>query len=100
VLDAGTQTLSAVFTPTDGTRYNTASISVRLTVNPIAPVITWAVPAPITYGTALGVRELNARSVVAGSFAYVPAAGTVFCSLYPLNARSGHLLTRYFGLLW
>ena len=89
VLDAGTQTLSAVFTPTDGTRYNTASISVRLTVNPIAPVITWAVPAPITYGTALGVRELNARSVVAGSFAYVPAAGTV------LSAGSQTLRTTF-----
>lgn len=41
------------------------------------PVIAWATPAPIIYGTALGAAQLNATTTVAGSFAYSPTAGTV-----------------------
>jgi hypothetical protein len=41
------------------------------------PTITWAAPAPITYGTALSATQLNATASVAGTFAYTPAAGTV-----------------------
>ena len=41
------------------------------------PAITWATPAPIVYGTALSLTQLNATSPVAGSFSYSPAAGTV-----------------------
>jgi sugar lactone lactonase YvrE len=42
------------------------------------PTITWATPAAITYGTALGTTQLNASSgSVAGSFVYSPASGTV-----------------------
>jgi len=77
VLTAGQQTLTATFTPTDTTDYTTASVSVTLTVNKATPAISWATPAPITYGTALSVTQLNARSTVAGSFTYSPAAGTV-----------------------
>ena len=43
----------------------------------IAPMITWATPSPITYGTALSKTQLNAKSSVAGSFSYSPVAGTV-----------------------
>ena len=52
VLKAGTQTLSAVFAPTDGT-YSAATATVQLTVNPATPTITWAAPAGIATGTAL-----------------------------------------------
>ena len=41
------------------------------------PVITWANPAAIVYGTALGTMQLNATANVPGTFFYTPAAGTV-----------------------
>jgi hypothetical protein len=77
VLDAGTHTLSVVFTPRNTVDYTTASASVTLQVNPATPKITWAKPAAITYGTALSSTQLNATASVPGSFAYSPAAGTV-----------------------
>ena len=45
-------------------------------------MITWATPAPITVGTALGAAQLNATasydgSPVAGTFVYTPGVGTV-----------------------
>ena len=41
------------------------------------PVITWATPAPIVFGTALSATQLNASAPVAGAFTYTPPAGTV-----------------------
>lgn len=41
------------------------------------PVITWATPAPIVYGTPLGAAQLDASSAVAGTYTYTPAAGTI-----------------------
>ena len=49
-------------------------------------MITWANPADITYGTALSATQLNATADVAGTFAYMPVAGTV------LNAGPGQAL--------
>lgn len=43
----------------------------------IAPTIDWAAPAPITYGAALGPRQLDARANVNGRFVYSPKAGSV-----------------------
>ncbi len=40
------------------------------------PVITWANPADITYGTLLSTTQLNAAADVSGSFIYTPAIGT------------------------
>ncbi len=80
VLAAGTQTLSVTFTPTNTTNYNTATASVSLIVNKATPVITWAAPAAITYGTALSATQLNATANVAGTFVYTPAAGTVLAA--------------------
>ena len=77
VLTAGSQLLKVTFTPTDTTDYTTATASVTLTVNQATPVITWATPAAITYGTPLSATQLNASSTVAGTFAYSPVAGTV-----------------------
>src|SRR5580658_10232506 len=51
VLTAGTHTLSVTFTPTDNTDYTSATATVLLVVNQAAPTISWATPAPITYGT-------------------------------------------------
>jgi hypothetical protein len=77
VLHAGAQTLTAAFTPTDGTNYTSTTTSVRLTVSQAAPTITWATPATIAYGTPLGAMQLNASSPVAGTFVYSPTAGSV-----------------------
>src|SRR6202020_1578519 len=80
VLKAGTQTLSAVFTPTDTKTYSAATASVQLKVNQAAPAITWAQPAPVTAGATLGATQLDATANVPGSFMYSPAAGTVLAS--------------------
>ena len=42
-----------------------------------APVISWASPAAINYGTALSSVQLSASANVQGSFAYTPTNGTV-----------------------
>jgi hypothetical protein len=74
----GTASQGVTFTPADSTDYNSATQTVPLSVNKATPAITWATPAPITYGTALSVTQLDATSGgVAGFFAYTPAAGTV-----------------------
>ena len=39
--------------------------------------ITWAAPAAIAYGTALGTAQLDATTGVPGTFTYSPAAGTI-----------------------
>src|SRR5258706_378983 len=92
VLNAGPgQTLTTNFTPTDGANYNSVNgTTVQITVNKATPVITWADPADIIYGTALGATQLNATSSVVGSFAYLPVSGTI------LNAGPGQSLTANF----
>jgi hypothetical protein len=80
VLTAGPQTLKATFTPTDTTDYTTATAAVTLTVNQATPTINWPTPAAILYGTAIGAAQLDASSLVAGSFAYSPAAGAVLAA--------------------
>jgi hypothetical protein len=57
--------------------YTVATNNGTLTVLQAVPLLTWAVPAPITYGTALGSNQLNATASVAGSFDYSPTNGAV-----------------------
>jgi Chitobiase/beta-hexosaminidase C-terminal domain/Bacterial Ig-like domain (group 2) len=77
VLKAGNQTLTAIFTPTDTTAYSAATATVKLTVNPANPVITWAPPSPIQQGTAITAAQLDATANVPGTFSYSPSVGTV-----------------------
>jgi hypothetical protein len=77
VLGAGSQTLSVTFTPTDAVDYTAATATTTLTVNKATPVVTWATPAPIVYGTALSGAQLDATASVPGTFVYAPLAGTV-----------------------
>ena len=83
VLQAGIQTLTTTFTPSDTQHYSAATSSVQLTVlaaapgTPITPTITWNTPASIVSGTALSSVQLNATANVPGTFTYVPGAGTV-----------------------
>jgi hypothetical protein len=83
VLAVGTRTLSTTFTPADAARYAVAKATRSLVVTAAqktAPVITWTTPAAIVQGTALSATQLNARTGVAGTFAYSPAAGTVLAA--------------------
>jgi sugar lactone lactonase YvrE len=77
VLTAGQQTLNVTFTPTDNKNYATTPASVVLTVNKATPVIAWANPAAISYGTLLSATQLNATASVPGTFVYSPAAGAL-----------------------
>ncbi len=77
VLNAGSNTLSVAFTPTDTANYTTATASVTLVVNKATPVITWPTPAPIAFGTPLGATQLNASTTIPGLFVYTPPAGTI-----------------------
>ena len=88
VLNAGAgQTLSVTFTPTDTTTYSTGTKTVTIDVTKATPVVTWASPAAIVYGTALSATQLNATASVPGTFAYNPLAGTV------LGAGTGQVLS-------
>jgi len=89
VLNAGVnQLLTVNFTPTNTTNYNSVNgTTVVITVNKATPVITWATPAPITYGTALSATQLNATSNVPGVFVYTPTTGTL------LNAGPNQVLS-------
>ncbi len=51
--------------------------SVTYTIGKTIPTITWATPAPITYGTALSSTQLNATANVPGTFVYSPAVGAI-----------------------
>lgn len=77
VFSAGMQTLSVTFTPNDTEDYAIGTATVPLVVDKVTPVITWANPAPITYGTPLGDRQLDASTTILGTFVYSPAAGTI-----------------------
>ncbi len=88
VLNAGAnQVLSVSFTPTDMANYNIANKTVQLTVNKANPIIIWANPAPITYGTQLTSTQLSATASVSGVLTYTPLAGTV------LNAGANQILS-------
>ncbi len=76
VLTAGNHTLSVTFTPADA-NFPAIQTTVLLTVIKAMPAITWLAPAPITYGTALGIEQLDATTSVPGEFFYAPYAGTV-----------------------
>ncbi|HEY3308066.1 MAG TPA: DUF1566 domain-containing protein [Desulfuromonadaceae bacterium] len=77
LLNAGSQTLSVTFTPSDPAYCTTATKTVMINVTKITPSITWANPSDIVYGTALSATELNATASVAGTFVYTPVVGTV-----------------------
>jgi hypothetical protein len=90
ILSGGSgQTLSVTFTPSDS-NHTSATKSVTIDVIKATPAITWAKPAGIVYGAALGATQLNATANVAGTFSYSPAAGTI------LNAGPAQTLSAQF----
>jgi hypothetical protein len=74
-ISAGVYTIDARY---DGSaNYSAAARTATLTILKAAPYLTWMYPANITYGTPLAAPQLNATANVAGTFSYMPAAGTV-----------------------
>lgn len=74
---AGSQTLSVKFIPADSPDYSTATATVTLAVNQATPVLQWATPAAISYGTVLGPAQLDATAGIPGSFSYNPSSGNL-----------------------
>lgn len=73
----GAYPITAVQGTLAAANYTFSFVNGTLTVNTATPSISWATPAPITQGTALSAKQLDAAASVAGTMAYTPAAGTV-----------------------
>ncbi|MGE0079581.1 MAG: LamG-like jellyroll fold domain-containing protein [Bacteroidales bacterium] len=76
------QNLTLEFVPTDLVNCKSVRDTVQINVLAAPPVITWADPADIYYGTPLGSEQLNATASfngqpVAGTFSYMPMVGTL-----------------------
>jgi hypothetical protein len=86
-LNAGNgQQLSVTFSPSDAVNFTSVTKQVMLNVSKATPAITWSTPADLVYGTPLSSVQLNATSLVAGTFFYTPAIGVT------LNAGNGQQL--------
>jgi N-acetylneuraminic acid mutarotase len=78
VLDAGSQTLSTTFTPTDTNDYATATATVSLTVNKAAQTVTFTAPVtPVTYGVTPVTLTATASSGLAVTFSVTSGPATV-----------------------
>jgi hypothetical protein len=71
----GTCTLTASWAA--DSNYNAATANQTTLATQATPVITWAAPAAITFGGALGNGQLDATASVPGTFVYNPPVGTV-----------------------
>jgi len=70
-----------------GFNYTIAYAGANLTISKADPIIVWATPAAIDFGTVLSVTQLNATSSVPGNFTYTPVAGTqLSAGTHVLNA--------------
>ena len=49
----------------------------KITVEPATPQLSWSLPAPITYGSAITYQQLDARSNVPGTFTYSTLSGSI-----------------------
>ncbi len=93
VLNAGSQTLSVLFTPTDSTDYTTATDSVSLTVNQASQTISFTTnaPAQAVYGTSftvaasatsgLAITYSSAGSCTNSGATYTMTSGTGTCTV-------------------
>jgi probable HAF family extracellular repeat protein len=73
---AGSYPIHAVYSGTTGIA-GSSDATKSLTISNAVPVITWANPADMILGSALGSGQLDATANVPGSFTYTPPAGTV-----------------------
>jgi hypothetical protein len=78
-LAVGTHSISVQYEGADLYELSTSAV-LPVTITPAAlpaPSISWATPAPLTYGTALGAAQLDATASVPGTFVYTPALGSL-----------------------
>ena len=76
-LPTGSDSLTASYTA-DTNFQSSSSSTLSFTVTKATPTLTWATPAAISYGTALGSTQLDAGSgSVVGTMTYSPISGTV-----------------------
>ncbi len=85
-INAGTYYATASL---DNPNYFAAAVQATLTIERLTPQLTWAPPAPIVAGTALGDAQLNAQASLPGTFSYNPAVGATL-------AVGVHTLTAFF----
>jgi hypothetical protein len=78
-----------------GDNYTLGFIAGQLTIAKATPVIDWALPAPIVYGTPLGPAQLNATANVLGKFTYTPPEGTVPAAGLARELRVGFAPTEH-----
>jgi hypothetical protein len=76
ITGAGTCTITA-HQPGNANYAAATDIPQTLTIDKATPIVTWATPADITYGTALSGVQLDATASVGGGYVYTPAGGTV-----------------------
>lgn len=88
ILNAGTYTLRAQFTPTDATNYESTFATSSLIVSKRTPTITFASISTITYETSLSSFVSGTTASVAGTFLLYLADSTVVTSSTVLNAGS------------
>jgi len=73
----GTYPITVTLGSLSAANYIFKFVNGTLNVTKATPAITWALPAAITYGTALSATQLDATSPVTGTFTYTPAIGKV-----------------------
>jgi sugar lactone lactonase YvrE len=75
---SGTCIMTATWNGNGNYKLTTATQSTTLGV--ATPVLTWATPASITYGTALSATQLNATASTGGTFRYNPVSGKILAA--------------------
>ncbi len=73
----GNFTVRVAVTDAYGCTNGASGRSYALSIAKATPVLTWNNPVNMVYGTALSAAQLNATANTAGTFTYMPAAGTV-----------------------
>ncbi len=76
ILSAGDdQVLTATFTPNDPLAFRPVTVTVTIDALKADPVVSWADPEDMVFGTLLSDSQLNATTDTPGSFVYDPASG-------------------------
>ena len=77
ILNAGTHTLTATFTPSSGNYQSGTTKEVTLVVNKVTPTITWDTPSNIVYGTELSATQLSATADQTGAITYAENSSAI-----------------------
>ncbi|MDQ2840004.1 MAG: FG-GAP-like repeat-containing protein, partial [Acidobacteriota bacterium] len=85
-LNVGTHSIIASYAG-DANFLTSGSTAMSVVVSPATPVISWANPSAIAYGTLVGSAQFDATASVPGTFSYSPATYTLLTvGTHTLNA--------------